>query len=128
MSKRTCAGFMLLEAILTVVIVSISLTFIMQSLLTNFRTGLRFQEAVRSLMVMENRLGMLYATNASRDFLTPAALEKPYEQFTGSARRQVINPVLARVDLTLEWPSGKRRGSLTTSTVIYDADEIKINT
>ena len=67
--NKNISGFMLLEAILTVVIVSISLTFITQSLLTNFRTGVRFQETVRSLIVMENRLGLLYATNGSEDQL-----------------------------------------------------------
>ena len=54
--NKARAGFMLLEAILSVVIVSICLTFIAQSLLTNFRTGVRFQETIRSLLVMENRL------------------------------------------------------------------------
>jgi len=53
---------MLLEAILTVVIASICLTFIVQSLLTNFRTGVRFQEEVKSLMAAEDRSGLLYAT------------------------------------------------------------------
>ena len=60
-------GFMLLEAVLTVVIVSICLTFLVQSLLTNFRTGVGFQEGIKSIMAMENRLGVLYATNASEE-------------------------------------------------------------
>ena len=77
----------LLEAILAVVIVSICLTFIAQSLLTNFRTGVRFQESVRTLIVMENRLGLLFATKGSEDLLGtyPQPLDKPYDKFTVSA-------------------------------------------
>ena len=116
---------MLLEAILSVVIVSICLTFIAQSLLTNFRTGVRFQEMVRSLMVMENRLGLLYATNASEDLLDsyPQPLDKPYDKFTVSAQTDTINDHLKKVGLTLNWPAGQTQGHLDVTTIIYNPDE-----
>lgn len=116
---------MLLEAILTVVIVSISLTFIVQSLLTNFRTGVRFQETVRSLIVMENRLGLLYVTNASQDQLDASqqALDKPYDKFTVSAWSDAINDHLKKVRLKLNWPSGHTQGHLDVTTVIYNPNE-----
>lgn len=116
---------MLLEAILTVVIVSICLTFIAQSLLTNFRTGVRFQETIRSLVVMENRLGLLYATTASEDQVDPAplALEKPYDKFTVSARTDTINDHLKKVGLILNWPAGQTQGHLDVTTFIYNPNE-----
>lgn len=114
---------MLLEAILTVVVVSICLTFIVQALLTNFRTSVRFQETVRSLLVMENRLGALYATEASEDQLIagPQPLDKPYDKFTISARTENINDRLKQVDLTLNWPGGRKQGQLDLTTVIYNS-------
>jgi hypothetical protein len=120
---------MLLEAILSVVIVSICLTFIAQSLLTNFRTGVRFQETIRSLIVMENRLGLLYVTNASEDQLNSFSqrLEKPYEKFTVSARSDIINDHLKKVGLRLNWPAGQAQAHLDVTTVIYIPDEIKTN-
>jgi hypothetical protein len=116
---------MLLEAILTVVIVSICLTFIAQALWTNFRTGVRFQETVRSLIVMENRLGLLYATNASKDLLDtyPQPLDKPYDKFTVSAQSDIINDHLKKVGLTLNWPAGRTPGHLDVTTIIYNPDE-----
>lgn|GEM_PF-3547479 len=125
MNKKVRAGFMLLEAILTVVIASICLTFIAQSLLTNFRTGVRFQETVRSLVVMENRLGLLYATNASEDQLDsfPRPLDKPYDKFTVSARTDTINDHLKKVGLKLNWPAGHTQGHLDVTTIIYNPDE-----
>ena len=120
---------MLLEAILTVVIVSICLTFIAQSLLTNFRTGVRFQETIRSLIVMENRLGLLYATNASEDQLYsfPQILEKPYDQFKVSARTDTINDHLKKIGLKLIWPvvQVKNKNHLDITTIIYNPDEIQ---
>lgn len=124
MNKRR-SGFTLLEAILSVVIVSICLTFIAQALLTNFRTGVRFQEMTRSLIVMENRLGLLYATYASEDQLEsyPQPLDKPYDKFTVSARADTINDHLKNVGLKLNWPAGKIQGHLDVTTVIYIPDE-----
>ena len=116
---------MLLEAVLTVVIVSICLTFIAQSLLTNFRTGVRFQETIRSFLVMENRLGLLYATKASEDQLDASSqsLDKPYEKFTVSAQADTINDHLKKVGLKLNWPVGMTQGHLDITTVIYNPDE-----
>ena len=115
---------MLLEAILSIVIVSICLTFIAQALLTNFRAGVRFQEMTRSLIVMENRLGLLYATNASaEDFDSyPQPLDKPYDKFTATARRDTINDHLKKVGLTLNWPAGRAPGQLVMTTIIYTPD------
>ena len=116
---------MLLEAVLSVVIVSICLTFIAQALLTNFRTGMRFQEMVRSLMVMENSLGLLYATGASdEDFdAYPRALQKPYDQFELSVRKDEIDDHLKKVGLDLSWPAGKNKGRLAVATFIYNPNE-----
>jgi hypothetical protein len=116
---------MLLEAVLTVVIVSICLTFITQSLLTNFRNGVRFQETIRSFIVMENRLGLLYATDASgEDFDNyPKPLEKPYDQFTSSTRTDTINDHLKNVTLKLDWPSGQVQNHLDVATIIYNPNE-----
>jgi len=123
--NKSRSGFMLLEAILTVVIVSISLTFIAQALLTNFRTGVRFQESVRSLIVMENRLGVVYATNASEDVLDsfPQALDEPYAKFTISARKDTINEHLKKIGLRLNWPVSRSQGHLDVTTIIYNPNE-----
>ena len=123
--NKAKAGFILLEAVLTVVIVSICLTFIAQSLLTNFRTGLRFQETARSLIVMENRLGLLFATDASEDQLDSFSqtLDKPYDKFSVSAQTNTINDHLKKIGLKLNWPAGRTQGQLDVTTIIYNPDE-----
>lgn len=116
---------MLLEAILSVVVASICLTFIAQSLLTNFRTGVRFQETVRSLLAMENRLGALYATNGSDDMLDSSAqaLDKPYDKFTVSAQTDTVNDHLKKVGLILNWPAGQHQAHLDVTTILYNPNE-----
>ena len=118
-------GQVLLEAILSIVLVSVSLTIIAQSLLTNFRTGVRFQETVRSLIVMENQLGILDVTEASDDQLGsyPQSVEKPYDQFKVTARADTMNDHLKKVGLKLTWPTGKTQGRLDVTTMIYNPDE-----
>jgi hypothetical protein len=122
--NKARAGFMLLEAVLTVVIVSVCLTFIAQALLTNFRTGMRFQETVRSLIVMENRLGLLYITDASDDQLDtyPHPLDRPYDKFMISARTDTINDHLKKIGLRLDWPAHVQ-GHLDVTTIIYNPNE-----
>jgi type II secretory pathway pseudopilin PulG len=125
MMNKDRRGFMLLEAILTVVIVSICLTFIAQSLLTNFRTGVRFQEMIRALVVMENRLGLLYATDASKDQLDTFAqpLDQPYTKFSVRARTDTINNHLENVGLQLNWSAGHKQDHLDVTTIIYNPNE-----
>ena len=127
MKEMKAAGFILVEAITAVVVVSICLTFIAQALLTNFRAGERFREGVRSLLAMENRMGLLCASNGSADQMlsVPKALEEPYGTFTISAKTDSINEHLKQVQLTLGWRQAKGQHSLDAATIIYNPDQVK---
>ena len=123
--NKSNSGFILLEAVLTVVIVSICLTFIAQALLTNFRTGMRFQETVRALIVMENELGALYAMQWPIDQLDNNAqsLGKPYDKFSFSAEKQNVEDHLRMVHLKLRWPLPKPNRYFELITFMYNPDE-----
>ncbi|MBF0510790.1 MAG: hypothetical protein HQL13_00505 [Candidatus Omnitrophica bacterium] len=123
--KKNKTGFMLLEALLSVVIVSVSLTLIAESLLTNLKTTERFQEMTTAFMGLENRLGLLYATNASpEDFNQyPKDLGKPFGSMTSLSRTENINDNLKTVDLEINWPSGKHKAGLDITTMVYIPDE-----
>lgn len=54
------SGFMLIEAIAAVLIVSVSLVLISQSLLTNFRAHMRFAYAFNDLRAMNNAITWAY--------------------------------------------------------------------
>jgi len=129
MMNKSNKGFILLEAVLSVVIVSICLTFIAQALLTNFRSGIRFQEMSRALIIMENNLSLLYATNdSSEDFDSyPKTLEKPYDKFKLSTATSTINTNLKNVNLVLYWPAGKKQGQLDLATIIYTPNQNQEN-
>jgi prepilin-type N-terminal cleavage/methylation domain-containing protein len=127
MSKQ---GFVLIEALAAIVIVSICLTLIAQSLLSNFRTGVRFQEGVKTLLAMKNRLGLLYVTTGSADqFLSaPKALESPYERYSIRTKMENLDKHLKHIDLILSWPVSSKERRLEASTIIYNPDDVKIRT
>jgi type II secretory pathway pseudopilin PulG len=112
-------GFMLLEAILSIVIISVCLTFMVQSLLTNFRAGFLFKETTRALMAMENNLGLVYATSASDDLLNTRPLANPYHQFTVLTRAETVSNHLKKIDLRLNSPEARTQRHLDVSTFIY---------
>ena len=99
-------GFMLVEAIAAIVVVSVCLTLIAQAMLTNFRTGLRFQESVAPLLSMENMMGFVHASPRFVKELTHGsyALEEPYGLLT--AQGQVAS---LEVRPRPEGPPGRQR-------------------
>ena len=123
-------SFVLVEAVTAVVVVSVCLTLIAQTLLTNFRTGARFQESVRSLLAMENEMGLLYASNGAADQMPSNAqpLEDPYGQMTLTAQTADINEHLKQVQLTINWPGGRRQNNFNATTIIYNPDQVKTQT
>ncbi len=120
-------GFILIEAAAAVVVVSVSLTLITQSLMANTRTGLRFQETVRSLFVMENVLGMTLAVNGAGDSINsqPSSLNEPYQQMTAQAFTRSITDGIKQVDLTVTLNKKKGQQSINASTYILNAQQVK---
>ena len=123
-AKKGKTGFILVEAIAAVAVVSICLTLIAQALLANFRAGIRFQERVRFLLAMENKLGLLWASNGPAEQLplNPQPLEGPYDQLTIAAKTHAVNDHLKQVELTLY---GRKQRGLYVATFIYNADQVK---
>ena len=121
------SGFILVEAIAAVVVMSVCLTLLAQSLLTNSRTGARFQESVRQMLVMENRIGLLYASNGSADQLSPAphTLPAPYSKYTVSARTKDLDLPLERVDLTVTAVHAKRNIDFNVTAFVYNHQQVK---
>ncbi len=120
-------GFILVEAIAAVVVVSVCLTLIAQTLLTNFNAGTRFQENTRALLAMENRVGLLYASNGAADQMLsgPQLLEEPYKRLSVNAQTTDITDNLKMVALTIDWPGLRRRHNLDVITVIYTPNQVK---
>jgi type II secretory pathway pseudopilin PulG len=114
-------GFILIEAIAAVILVSICLTLIAQALLVNSRSSARFQDGVRSLMAMENKIGLLYATNGAADQMTPTLrlLEEPYKGMAIRIQTSKINDHLKKMELALQWLQGTGHRSLSATTIIY---------
>lgn len=91
-------GFVLIEALAAVVIVSICLTLIIESFWTNTRISGRFAERTRALIEMENRLGALLALRSVND------------------RMPKVHPFVRRADVAIEF---KTLGKLNVTTLVF---------
>ena len=108
------------EAIAAVVVVSVSLTLIAQSLLTNFHAGTRFEESVAALLALENQMGLLYVTNGSDElFVAGQALEAPYEKFSLRGEKKDLSEHLKEARLALHWHNRKKEYRMEATTLLY---------
>lgn len=119
------AGFVLIEAVASVVIVSICLLWIVQALLTNMRAGARFQERTQSLFAAQNHLGAAYASHGFSGLMAsdPQALDTPYEGLSARAAENAVDDKLTRVVFTFTNTKGKT--VLNVSTLIFKPDQTK---
>lgn len=117
-------GFVLLEAVAAVVVASICLTLIAQSLLTNLRAGVRFQNAAAALLAMENSMGVVFAGGVPAD-QGPQPMEKPYAGFSIDASTAEINERLKTVELRISPADAARRRGLAAATIVYASDRTK---
>ncbi len=107
---------MLLESILSVIIISIVLSFMLQSMFVNFHTNLRFGQMTKSLLVMENSLADLYLLGN---------LEKNNDTLGVGVQTNIINEHLKKVQLQFNTTPNDPKNNLNLTTIIYHADENK---
>ena len=118
-------GFILIEAIAAVVVVSVSLTLIAQSLMANSRNGIRFQESARTLLAMENRLGLLYVSTQGDESAPSNTLEEPYDSIAETISTKPLGENLKQVALKLNIPTTKGYSGFDAATITLIPTETK---
>lgn len=117
-------GSLLVEALLTIVIMAVGLTFIMQSFLSGFRASAQVEDYSLASVLLEDKMNDLLQVG----FIASGVEEEgnfppPYEDFKyrltsdnipEGGREGAIN----RVALEVSWPSGKKGRSLTAVTYL----------
>ena len=127
MNKMTRKGSILIEALAAVVIISISLTLIMQSFAGNFRATVLHQDYAKALVLLENRLDQSAVVTAADLVANPDAhCPEPMERFNCKAKLSDLNDAtfegLKRLDMTVAWPSGKKDKELSVTTFLKTED------
>jgi Tfp pilus assembly protein PilE len=117
-------GMILVEAIISVVIISISLTLIMQSFLSSYRSVVFQKDYTQALIGIENQL--------SKIFFDPQSVSKEdrSESFKKFEYRRSASKSMEGMDkivLDVHWPSGRSQRHISVATFIYDENNKKQN-
>lgn len=122
--RRYRKGVLLLEALLAVMILSVSLVVVIRSLSMSARSVNYSLEYLRAVTLLENQL--FFMTRApEKDISAPAegALPRPHQDFQ---YRHTLEPVLGhdqellrQLDMEISWGSGGTRKRLPLTTYIF---------
>ena len=124
---KSALGSILIEVLLTIVILSISLTVIIQSLLSSLRAIAYSSQYTQALMVVDSKM-----FEVMEDFYTPdnffaeGNLPVPYEdyKYVLTAEDRGAEMTLSEVKLEASWPSGSNRKTLAVETYLMK-DSVK---
>jgi len=107
-------GTILIEAIVSTVIIAISLTLIMESLLSAYRALNLQKDYTLALITMDNGLSRLLFDSSSSN-----VFDQTQERFKSEHATSNLNEGLSKENLTVQWMSGNKNRQISASTYIY---------
>ena len=116
-SRRSERGFFLVEVLLSVVILSVSLTLIIQSMTSALRSSVFAEDHATALILLENKMfDLLEKGFVETDLKKQEQIPRPYDRYwyfldvkpAGGTNERRLN----EVDAGLTWKSGKRQNSV----------------
>ena len=123
-SRSNKKGSFLIESLLTIVIMSVGLTFIIQSFLSSFRASAQVADYAIATILLENKMNSLLQMGSIEDNLDEEdTFFKPFEYFryhlkTKNMSNEGKPGFLNRTDLEIVWLSGKRKHSTVLTTYL----------
>lgn len=126
--KDLSKGSLLLEALLTVVILSTSLTFIIQGLTASQRAVVYSTDYIMAGMLLENKLFELIQNGSIAAYLSQEeGFPAPYERFQyfletrpwQGEDSQNLNEVI----LTVSWQKGKKKSQIEIHSCLFNLQE-----
>ena len=123
---RNNKGSFLLEALLSVVILSVSITMIIQSMTASFRAMVYSGQYTAALILLENKMsdvirkGFISAgLDEEDDFPEPYQRYRYFLRTNPSDEDQKIN----EVSLAVEWAAGKRKNRVGLTTYLLNTPQ-----
>lgn len=117
-------GSLLVEALLTIVIMSVGLTFIIQSFLSSFRASAQVEDYASASVLLENKMNDLMQFGfIAGDTDEEGVFPEPYEKFRYHLKTENIKDVdqeglLNRISLEVLWSSGKKKRAVALTTYL----------
>ena len=125
--KRNKNGSLLLESLLAITIVSVSLTFIIQALLSNLRAMARSSSYLTAMVSLENKMdALIYKClrhESLNEYLHSDSAEADFYKYSLEERTldDEMKPVVFKeVKLTGSWQEGKKENHIFLQTYLLD--------
>lgn len=127
-SRRANAGVLLLEALLAVVILSVALVTVVQSMATSARALNDSLEYVRAVTLLENQLFELMRNPAAKwPAFEERAFDRPHQDFQYRYAISLLSgedsKFLRQLDLDVLWGPPERQRRLPLTTYLLRSDE-----
>lgn len=125
--KQKRKGSLLLEALLTVVILSVSITLIIQSMTSSLRASVYSADYTKAALLMENKMFELlqdgFIESGRR---VEGSFDKPFEKFrylvtTKAESRESLSKI-NNVDMEITWNTGSKENRISLQTLLFDAE------
>ncbi len=124
-------GSLLIESLLSTVILSVSLTLIIQSLTSSLRSVVYSAEYTNAVMLLENKMFEIVKQGfIQKDLRQEEQLPEPNERYkisleTGNAASGNIPSSMNEVKLSIAWNSGRRTNNISLVTYLFDLSNEK---
>ncbi len=116
-------GFFLVEILLVVVILSVSLTLIVQSLFSNLRVMKYNREFSQALLLLENKMGEAMVSESLGSLFDNNFMKSKEEAYQYAVEEKVISDdkgsTLKKVKMDISWHSGKRNNVIALVTYFF---------
>ena len=118
-------GSVLIEALLTVSILAIGLTVVIQSFLSSLRANVSVRDYSIAMILLESKMSELLLNGFIDDnVIKEESFMAPYQKFryqlqTHTANLTTTNADLNEVQLKVSWLSGHKRNSIPATTYLF---------
>jgi len=116
-------GSILLEALLSTVILAVSLTLIIQSMIASYRATVYVAQYTKAIFYIENKLSELRlkgTIGAGVDLKGEFSDQKYQYDLTTSHSGALSAPNLSEINLAVAWQSGKRKNNIEVKTYLFE--------
>ncbi len=118
-------GAVIIEVLLAITIMSVGLTFIIQSFVSSLRANIYTSGYSTAIILLENKMYEYRQSNVIKeDIKEEGIFEKPYDKFRYRIESKKITEEGSRKDLNemtlrVSWSSGKRENNVSVTTYIF---------
>ena len=125
-SRNRKKGFLLLEVLFTVAILSVGIVLIVQSHLASLRAGIYGEDFLKASFLLRNKMNeTLEQSVVDPNLNEQGSFSSPYENF--NYHIQAIEPEckercedLSEVVLTVSWKNGQKTNSTSAATYVFN--------